>query len=100
LPKTQSNPWLFGFDRGVVEALPPAVQDIVYEHPNPILLKCASSPHIYLLDGGEKRWIETIETFNDRGYLWRDVHFVTCEELRSIPDGTPIPANAGPPPQP
>ncbi len=93
-------PWLFGFDRGVVEALPPAVQDIVYEHPNPILLKCASSPHIYLLDGGEKRWIETIETFNDRGYVWRDVYFVTCEELRSIPDGTPIPANAGPPPQP
>ena len=93
-------PWLFGFDRGAVEALPPAVQDIVYEHPNPILLKCASSPHIYLLDGGEKRWIETIETFNDRGYVWRDVYFVTCEELRSIPDGTPIPANAGPPPQP
>ena len=93
-------PWLFGFDRGAVEALPPAVQDIVYEHPNPILLKCASSPHIYLLDGGEKRWIETIETFNNRGYVWRDVYFVTCEELRSIPDGTPIPANAGPPPQP
>jgi hypothetical protein len=30
-------PWLFGFDRGVVKTLPPAVQDIVYEHPNPIL---------------------------------------------------------------
>jgi hypothetical protein len=93
-------PWLFGIDRGVVEALPPAVQDIVYEHPNPILLKCTSSPHIYLLDGGEKRWINAIETFNDRGYVWRDVHSVTCEALRSIPDGTPIPANADPPPQP
>ncbi|MGC9333864.1 MAG: hypothetical protein ACP5JJ_06945, partial [Anaerolineae bacterium] len=93
-------PWLFGIDQGVVEALPPAVQDIVYEHPNPILLKCASSPHIYLLDNGEKRWIETIETFNDRGYVWRDVHFVTCAELRSVPDGSPIPASAGMPPQP
>ena len=93
-------PWLFGIDQGVVEALPPAVQDIVYEYANPILLKCASSPHIYLLDGGEKRWIDTIETFNERGYVWRDVHAVTCEALRSIPDGTPIPANAGPPPQP
>lgn len=93
-------PWLFGIDQGAVEALPPAVQDIVYEHPNPILLKCINSPHIYLLDRGEKRWIETIETFNDRGYVWRDVHFVTCGELRSIPDGMPIPANAGPPPQP
>jgi len=93
-------PWLFGIDQGVVEALPPAVQDIVYEHANPILLKCRDSPHIYFLQKGEKRWIESIETFNDRGYLWRDVHFVTCDELRSIPDGVPIPANAGPPPQP
>jgi len=93
-------PWLFGINQGAVEALPPAVQDIVYEHANPILLKCATSPHIYLLERGEKRWIETIETFNDRGYVWRDVYFVTCEELRSIPDGTPIPASAGPPPRP
>jgi hypothetical protein len=93
-------PWLFGIDQGAVEALPPAVQDIVYEHANPILLKCKDSPHIYFLQKGEKRWIESIETFNDRGYLWRDVYFVTCDELRSIPDGVPIPANAGPPPQP
>jgi hypothetical protein len=93
-------PWFFGIDQGVVGALPPAVQDIVYEYPNPILLKCASSPHIYLLDSGEKRWIEDMETFNDRGYFWRDVHFVTCAELRSVPDGSPIPASAGPPPQP
>jgi hypothetical protein len=93
-------PWLFGIDRAVVEALPPAVQDIVYEHPNPVLLKCKSSPHIYLLDGGEKRWIDSIETFNRRSYVWRDVHLVTCDELQSIPDGVPIPTNAGPPPQP
>ncbi|MBN1314784.1 MAG: hypothetical protein JXA42_04930 [Anaerolineales bacterium] len=93
-------PWLFGIDQGKVEALPPAVQDIIYQYPNPILLKCDASPHIYLLDEGEKRWIDTIETFKDRGYVWQDVHSVTCDELRSIPDGTTIPANAGPPPQP
>jgi hypothetical protein len=93
-------PWLFGIDQGMVEALPPAVQDVIYEHPNPILLKCSGSPHIYLLDRGEKRWIEDIETFNDRGYVWRDVHYVPCDDLRSLPDGTPIPADAGPPPQP
>ncbi len=93
-------PWLFGIDQGAVEALPLAVQRIVYEHADPILLKCSGSPHIYLLARGEKRWIETIETFNDRGYVWRDVHFVSCQDLRSIPDGVPIPASAGPPPQP
>ncbi len=93
-------PWLFGIDQGAVEALPLAVQRIVYEHADPILLKCSGSPHIYLLARGEKRWIETIETFNDRGYVWRDVRFVSCQDLRSIPDGVPIPASAGPPPQP
>jgi hypothetical protein len=93
-------PWLFGINQGMVEALPLTVQDVIYEHPNPILLKCSGSPHIYLLDRGEKRWIEDIETFNDRGYVWRDVHFVPCDDLRSVPDGAPIPADAGPPPQP
>jgi hypothetical protein len=93
-------PWLFGIDQGEIEALPPAVQDIVYQYADPILLKCSGSPHIYLLARGEKRWIDTIETFDARGYVWRDVRFVSCDALRAIPDGTPIPANAGPPPQP
>jgi hypothetical protein len=93
-------PWLFGISQGEIEALPPAVQDVVYEYPNPILLKCSGSPHIYLLDRGEKRWIQDIKTFTDRGYVWRDVRYVPCDDLRSLPDGVPIPADAGPPPQP
>jgi hypothetical protein len=28
------------------------------------------------------------------------VHIVTCQYLRGIPDGRPIPPDAGPPPQP
>jgi len=93
-------PWLFGINQQVVEGLPLTVQEIIYDHPHPILLKCTGSPHIYLLERGEKRWIDTIETFNDRGYTWRDVRFVPCSDLRAIPDGVPIPADAGPPPQP
>jgi hypothetical protein len=93
-------PWLFGINQEVIDSLPTSVQRTIYEHPDPILLKCYQSPHIYLLDEGEKRWIDSIETFNDRGYVWRDVHFVSCDDLRSIPDGVPIPADAGPPPQP
>jgi hypothetical protein len=93
-------PWLFGIDQGALEELPPTVQEIVYEDPDPILLKCTGSPHIYLLAEGEKRWIDSIETFNDRGYVWRDVHLITCDDLRRIPDGVPIPSDAGPPPQP
>lgn len=93
-------PWLFGINQGELDSLPPRVQDIVYEYASPILLKCSASPHIYLLDQGEKRWVETIATFEERGYVWRDVHFISCDDLRSIPDGTPIPTDAGPPPQP
>lgn len=93
-------PWLFGINEAEVETLPVSVQRLVYEQPAPILLKCSESPHIYLLDGGEKRWIDTIETFNERGYVWRDVHFIACEDLSSIADGEPIPADAGPPPKP
>ncbi len=93
-------PWLFGFNRSQIETLPPTVQSVVYQYPDPILLKCRGSDPIYLLDGAEKRWIDTIATFNDRGYVWRDVHFVTCDELRRIPDGETIPPNAGPPPVP
>jgi hypothetical protein len=93
-------PWLFGIDREGIEALPESVQKLVFDQPPPILLKCAGSPHIYLLDQGEKRWIKDIYTFNDRGYVWRDVRFIPCDDLRSVPDGVPIPADAGPPPQP
>lgn len=93
-------PWLFGADREALESLPMSVQEIIYDKPNPILLKCEASPHIYLIEQGEKRWVDSIETFSDRGYVWRDVYFVSCADLRSIPDGVPIPADAGPPPQP
>lgn len=95
-----ATPWLFGLNQGNIEALPPLVQSIVYDVEDPILLKCAGSPHIYLLEQGEKRWIDTIETFEAEGYVWGDVEFVGCTDLRLIPDGPPIPPDAGPPPQP
>jgi hypothetical protein len=94
------TPWLFGFNRAEVEKLPAAVQDIIYQFPDPVLLKCAPSPHIYLLDGAEKRWIDAIETFEARGYVWADVRFISCADLQAIPTGQSIPPSAGPPPQP
>ena len=93
-------PWLFGRNLEAIENLPLRVQQIIFDQSDPILLKCSASPHIYLIENGEKRWIDTIETFNERGYVWRDVTFITCADLRSIPDGIPIPDDAGPPPQP
>jgi hypothetical protein len=65
-----------------------------------VLLKCQGSPHIYALENGKKRWIKDIPAFEAAGYVWDDVKFVTCDYLRGLPDGTPIPEDAGPPPQP
>jgi hypothetical protein len=65
-----------------------------------VLLKCQGSPHIYALENGQKRWIKDILTFEAEGYVWEDVQFVSCGYLRNLPDGSPIPEDAGPPPQP
>ena len=93
-------PWLFGIDQAGVANLPVSVQRLIYEEPYPVLLKCGASPHIYLLEDGAKRWIQDIPTFEARGYRWNDVEFVSCADLRSVPDGPPIPPDAGVPPQP
>jgi hypothetical protein len=64
-----------------------------------ILLKCNGSHHIYALENGRKRWIKDIPTFEAEGYVWEDVKHVTCHELVSLPDGPPIPEDAGSPPE-
>jgi hypothetical protein len=65
-----------------------------------VLLKCRTSPHIYALENGRKRWIKDIPTFEAEGYVWEDVKMVECGYLRRLPDGPSIPEDAGPPPQP
>jgi len=65
-----------------------------------VLLKCDSSPHIYRLENNQKRWIRDIDTFLAEGHVWDDVRMVSCDYLRAIADGPPIPEDAGPPPQP
>jgi len=65
-----------------------------------VLLKCEGSPHIYRLENEQKRWIKDIDTLLAEGHRWEDVRTVPCSYLRSLPDGPPIPEDAGPPPQP
>lgn len=65
-----------------------------------VLLKCNDSPHIYRIEREAKHWIKDIPTFELQGHIWSDVHFVSCNELRNIPMGDPIPPDAGAPPQP
>ncbi|MGQ9841164.1 MAG: hypothetical protein ACUVR4_11750 [Anaerolineae bacterium] len=96
-------PWLFRGDPAPAWAfnLPQSIQEIVYDRPPPILLKCVDSPHIYLLEQGQKRWIKDIPTFESQGYRWDDViPWVSCADLRLVPDGETIPPGSGPPPEP
>jgi hypothetical protein len=65
-----------------------------------VLLKCRTSPHIYRLENKEKRWIKDIDTFVTEGHVWKDVRFVGCTYLEDLPDGPPIPEDAGAPQQP
>ncbi len=65
-----------------------------------VLVGCHDSPHIYLHEGPVKRWIKDIPTFEAQGYRWVDIHWIDCDALRAIPDGPPIPEDAGTPPQP
>ncbi|MGC9333151.1 MAG: hypothetical protein ACP5JJ_03320 [Anaerolineae bacterium] len=65
-----------------------------------VLLKCQDSPHIYRLENNQKRWIKDIDTFLAEGHAWEDVRLTTCQYLRDLPDGPPIPEDAGPPPEP
>jgi hypothetical protein len=78
----------------------PFLQQFEKGRPIHVLLKCMNSDHIYRLENDQKRWIKDINTFLAEGHVWDDVRFVSCEYLRGIPDGVPIPENAGTPPQP
>ena len=96
-------PWLFRSDPAPAWAtnLRQSIQKIVYDRPSPLLLKCENSPHVYLLERGQKRWIRDIPTFTAQGYRWSDVvPWVSCEDLRATPDGETIPPGSGPPPMP
>jgi hypothetical protein len=55
---------------------------------------------VYILENGQKRWINNIMTFQDEGFVWEDVQLIDCARLRNMPDGVPIPPDAGEPPQP
>ena len=76
------------------------LEDYEMGPPIHLIAKCGKSPHIYLIEAEEKRWIVDIETFEAEGYVWDDVRFVSCDYLRGLADGETIPPGRGPAPQP
>ena len=62
------------------------------------LIKCNTQPHIYQLEEDKKRWIENPREFEKAGFKWEEVRTINCSRLKRIPDGIPIPPDAGDPP--
>lgn len=70
-------------------------------HSQPIrrLVKCQSSPTVYAVENGQKRWVKEPPPAG-QVKRWDQVGPVTCSYLQRLPDGLPIPEDAGLPPQP
>ena len=91
----------FGYQWENVHGVEPGfLNDFEKGKPLYVLLKCDTSPHIYRLENGTKRWIVDIPTFEAEGYVWSDVEFEPCRYLHDLPDGDSIPPGRGTPPPP
>ena len=54
-----------------------------------LLLK-GPGPEIYELEDGQRRWLSSLDIFEQRGHTWGDVHIVDADYLALFPEGRPI----------
>ena len=76
---------------------PVHAQEAKVEHwgfPTGQLLRAQNSPDVYVLEGKYKRWITSLQVFEDYGYSWENVETLSPEELIRIPRGNDV--RAGP----
>lgn len=59
-----------------------------------VLIQAENDTKIFYLDGGEKRWIETLDAFLAHGFQWEDVQKVTEDKLVQYPAGSNIRADS------
>ncbi len=50
------------------------------------LIRYANDPKVYVVENGQKRWVQTTEDFAKLGYKWSDVKITSASE--TYPDGT------------
>ncbi|MFA7171239.1 MAG: hypothetical protein WC180_04570, partial [Candidatus Paceibacterota bacterium] len=55
-------------------------------YPDGTLIKIPNSPKIYVIVGGEKKWISTPEVFEQLGYQWTEVQTIAEETLNTLED--------------
>lgn len=64
-------------------------------HPNGTLIKVATSPDVYFLEGGQKRYITSPVAFVSNGFRWDRIVTVTDEEMAGYPGGLNLQARPG-----
>ncbi|MCK5491330.1 MAG: hypothetical protein KAI67_05830 [Candidatus Pacebacteria bacterium] len=57
---------------------------------NNSLLKSNNNSKVYLVDGNNKRWIDSVQSFVLNGYDWKDIVIVTDYELSQYQNGEDI----------
>jgi hypothetical protein len=63
------------------------------------LVRCPGSPTVYALENGRKRWVKVPPPTNQAS-AWDRIELVSCDTLRNLSTGLPVPEDAGLPPQP
>lgn len=58
--------------------------------PDGTLIRTLISGRIYILEGGQRRYITSPSVFTAKGYNWEDVIIISQEEMVSYPEGEPI----------
>lgn len=61
-----------------------------------IVLQATGDPAVYIMEGGKRRWIPDINTFNLMGLKPNMIQNVSSADLNSIPAGDQIPVNFNP----
>lgn len=84
------NPDIFnsyGFDWNDIATV--SVEELS-SYPESYLIKSVSSPEIYFLEGGTKRWVTDIEAFYKNDFEWEAVSLVNERDLEFYQAGDPI----------
>jgi hypothetical protein len=57
---------------------------------NGLLIKFTDDPNVYLIEGGQRKWITSAQVFEELGYDWNDVITVSEAIINQIQEGEPI----------
>lgn len=97
--QSMDSAWFRGYDKNgrwveyftaPSRAIAANLQNYANWHPNGTLIKTRFDPRVYLLENGQKRWIQDETTFYRLKYNWDQVLDVSAGEMACYPSGKAI----------